>query len=1124
MLNLYAIKSVAWYEAKLLLRSWAFRIFSILGIAILFGMCMGMGTKIGGAPHYMRALGGSLLLANLKMLNIYQGIIAAFMATEFLKRDKNHDTSQVIFTRSFSNIDYLLGKFLGILGVFLALNAVLILMTLIFDAFLSPSAFAWEPYLWFPLLVSLPTLTFVIGGSVLLVTLFRSQAVVFVAMLGFSLLSLIYLGRHFYFIFDAYMLYQPLIFSGFVGLGNWSDVFLLRGAYFILGLGMFFISVFTTKRLKQSRVANVAASVISIVCLVSSVLLGMTYLNSNYQDRDYRQDLKSLAQSAPNTPTVNILENSLEIDWQGGVLSGRSTLSVVNNNESSLDSLLFSLNPGLKVSSISISGEVIEFSQNRFLIWIKPQNPVAMNDTLSMIIEYSGSIDDRYCYLDLPNDKLESEYSLWIFRIPKIYSFVADRYLHLTPESGWYPNAGLQPGTAFPDSPAREFTKFSLTVSAPPGLTAISQGKVSTIEKNGQIEYSFAPEKFLPQMSLTIGEYERHFLTAEDVEYSLYTFPGHDYYLEYFNELGDTIGTVIIDLKNEYEVNLGLEYPYDKFSLVEAPIQFYAYNRYWTIAQETVQPQIVYLTEMGTANSGCDFRRFERSSNWSQERANQLEDPKVLQATYLGYFAKIDLMGFNEDMRGLTRHENVEIRFKILPNFVSYVTNINSENWPFLNYAFESYFESRIKPPPQISMWFDAGLTEQERANLALKQFPLKEIINTSAVKDETVQAAVKSKGLSLISILEARSGNEEFTGEINDFIKTNSFQNITDSTILAFASRVGSPEFASDIDVWYGDTALAGYIFEDIESYNIIHDERTKTQVKFKVTNPTDVDGLIKISLRYQRQEANFGPRWERMQQQYDYSKMYYVPAQKRREIGFIIDQPPSSMTIDTYVSQNIPAILNHQFRDQQMRRKETPVEMDSLAAFADNKNDSSGEYLVDNEDPGFTIIGIIPENWLRRNLREYFDIGEIEDPYVGIRSWDAPGVWLPTTGQKFHGKFIKSAMHKKSGTGENKIAWEINLEASGDFDVYFYFEDESYENWWRHRGGNRNQDMGEKQFFVYHEDGVEEILLDLDDAEEGWNYLGTFRLPSGSNKIEMTDKNRTQVVTADAIKWVKR
>lgn len=1124
MLNLYAIRTVAWYEAKLLWRSWAFRIFSLLGIAMLFGICVGMGTKVGGAPHYMRALGGSLLLANLKMLNIYQGIIAAFMATEFLKRDKKFDSAQVIFTRSFSNIDYLLGKFLGIFGIFFILNLVIVLMTFVFDAFLSTSAFALEPYLWFPLLVSLPTLMFVIGASVLIVTLFRSQAIVFVIMLGFSLLSLIYIGRHLFFIFDAYMFYQPLIYSGFVGLSNWSDVFLLRGAYFALGLGMFFVSVFMIKRLKQSKFANISAFVISVVCIGASIFMGMTYLDSNYENRDYRQNLKLLSQNVPETPTISILEHSLNVDWNKNNLTGHSTIIAVNKNDISLDSLLFSLNPGLKVNSISFYGEDAEFSQDNFLIWAKPGKPITQSDTVSMQIEYSGTIDDRYCYLDLPDEKLETQFSMWIFRVPKYYSFVTDRYLHLTPESGWYPVAGLHRGAAFPDLPARDFTKFNLSVSTPPDLTAISQGNVTTEQKNGKTEYNFAPVTSLPQISLTVGEYERRSIAVEDVEYSLYTLPGHDYFVEYFDSLGDTLSNVIVDLKNEYEVNLGLEYPYNKFNLVEAPIQFYAYNRFWTIGQETAQPQVIYLTEMGTANSGCDFGMFQRYSTRSQERANQLEDPKVLQSTYLNYFAKIDLLGFMEGMRGLARHENVEIRFRILPNFVSYVTNIHSDKWPLLNFAFESYFENRIKPPVQTRWRSWRGLTDQERANLALKEFSLNEIIASPTLEDNTVQAALKSKGLSLLSLLEARSSNGEFAEEINKFVASSNFQNITDSTFLDFAFEVGGSEFSADIETWYNDTTLPGYIFEDIESYNIIYDERTKTQVKFKVSNPTNVDGMINISLRYQRQEANFGPWWARMQQQYDYSKIYYIPGQTQREIGFIIDEPPSSMTIDTYVSRNIPSVINHPFRDQEMRRKEPPVEGDSLVNLAEIKKPDTGEYTVDNEDPGFTIIGIIPENWLRRNLREYFDIGEIKDPYVGLRSWDAPGIWLPTTGQKFHGKFIKSAMHKKSGTGENKIAWTIDLAASGDYDIYFYFEDESYENWWRHRHRNRNRDMGEKQFFVHHEDGVEEILLDLDDAEEGWNYLGTYRLPNGPNKIEMSDKNRTQVTTADAVKWVKR
>ena len=59
---------------------------------------------------------------------------------------------------------------------------------------------------------------------------------------------------------------------------------------------------------------------------------------------------------------------------------------------------------------------------------------------------------------------------------------------------------------------------------------------------------------------------------------------------------------------------------------------------------------------------------------------------------------------------------------------------------------------------------------------------------------------------------------------------------------------------------------------------------------------------------------------------------------------------------------------------------------------------------------------------------------------------------------------------------------------------------------------------------FLVYHEDGVEDLQVDLQEAEEGWNYLGTYRLAAGPAHVEMTDKTGGRSVVADAVKWVEK
>jgi len=182
------------------------------------------------------------------------------------------------------------------------------------------------------------------------------------------------------------------------------------------------------------------------------------------------------------------------------------------------------------------------------------------------------------------------------------------------------------------------------------------------------------------------------------------------------------------------------------------------------------------------------------------------------------------------------------------------------------------------------------------------------------------------------------------------------------------------------------------------------------------------------------------------------------------------------------------------------------------------------AGEYVVDNEDVGFEITTAIKENWLRRTLLGLFGLDDTGERYVGMRPWDLPSSWRVTTDQSFYGTFVRSGHFKKSGEGKSKVAWTADLGEAGDYDVYYYFEGSSGMSGHFRRNRNRPQEQGKRFFLIYHDDGVDDLVLELDVAEEGWNYLGTYRFSAGDNRIELADKNEIGPVTADAVKWVKR
>ncbi len=91
-MNLINIWSVAAYESKTLFRSWFFRIFAFLALLILFGTNMGFfGTK--DAQWTFRAIPANLPYVNVLFISVAQAVIAVFLASDFLKRDKKLDTT-----------------------------------------------------------------------------------------------------------------------------------------------------------------------------------------------------------------------------------------------------------------------------------------------------------------------------------------------------------------------------------------------------------------------------------------------------------------------------------------------------------------------------------------------------------------------------------------------------------------------------------------------------------------------------------------------------------------------------------------------------------------------------------------------------------------------------------------------------------------------------------------------------------------------------------------------------------------------------------------------------------------------------------------------------------------------
>jgi ABC-type transport system involved in multi-copper enzyme maturation permease subunit len=1118
---------IAVYEARILLRSWGFRIFSLLSLVVLGLLTLGIASPSFSIPYYFRSLSGSIPLFSFKLFNVYQGIIVVFMATEFFKRDRRTDTIQVIFSRSFSNTSYILGKFLGILGLFILLNVSVGLITALVHIFVSAAPFSIKAYLLYFLTLNCPTLLFLIGLSFVLGMTIRSQAAVVLLGLALASLSLVLLGNKVDFILDIFGFHTPLMYSDFIGLGNGSQLFDLRFPYVLLGLGFVFGTVLLAKRLRQSPWTTALSGTLSVLFVLSAFGLMYHHYQANRNYESLRSDLLTVSRKHAGAPALSMESCSLELELIGRTLSVGSDIRVKNNLEESAVSVLLALNPGLQVSKVLAAGRAADFSREKHILLIRPPEPLTPGDFIDLHIDYAGAPIEAYCYPDIDRDALREPSKLGLYRIPKKYVFLTERFVHLTPESGWYPRATIPLSHRFPGAVDSDYCRYSLRVTLPEGLTAVSQGLPEIKESDGRTIFDFRPRTPLPQISLTVGSYEERGLKIKDVEYKLLTHPGHDYFAGHLDAISEDLPKAIAQLKDEFEVILGLDYPFEKLALVEVPIHFYSHKRLWSAADETVQPQLVLLQEMGTLCDGADFASYTRwYRSWgSKGRGGKGAEvtPTEIQTMFFNGFVRTNLLGTQPEkgdskidgLSGVTESD-VDAEYNLLPNYFAYTSTLASNRWPILHSALESWLQDRLS---SATFRFDRreGLTDQEKTNRLLNGRSLSELLADENLSDDELQDIILAKGKYLMTAIESRVQEENFAQDLLGFIKRNTFDTITEDRFLRFLFAYREFDLEPVMAAWYGETRVPAFAVGAAEMSSVRVGEKERTHIHIPLTNLSESEGIITVSvMTAQSKSKGYGGNlWET-------HSAVLIPPKTTKEVGILLDSRPVFLTLDTTISRNIPAAVNVNLWEQNMKEGESFFEGERSTPYEQGRPDG-GEYVVDNEDEGFALIGGGGDSGIRSFFRRLFARSDIESEYLAYNPSNPPGRWSRVILQDFYGTVIRSGCMIKVGEGGNRVSWTVELPESGSYDIYFHNETANSSNKGGGKEGWDKPTQEAKHFIIHHEDVMEEIAFDLRESSQGWVLLGTFRLAAGANTIEQSDQGKGAFVTADAVKWVK-
>lgn len=1118
MISFHNIFSIAKYEITTLLRSWFFRIFAILAMIILFFFNLGMMIlNNGGAGSWeMKALPSIIPYVNLLLLNTVQAIIAIFLASDFLKRDKKLDTTDVIYIRSMSNGEYVAGKTLGNLVVFIILNVIILAEALIFNLIAQNVTVDWMAYVKYFLIISLPTLVFILGLSFFVMSVLKNQAITFILLLGYVAVTIFYLNTKYYFLFD-YMAYSiPLLNSDFIGFGNLHTILIHRGMYASFGVAFIFLTITLLKRLPQSPFSNKITLIPAILFFGLGIWLGKMHISQFVKSQELRESVRAVNDANMNKVRLKVDSYKMNITHDGNKVEVIARLKVNNPYEKPVSDFVFTLNPGMSLTKTTFNALDINPKRDLNLIEFSGRT-LAPGDTAVISFTYQGKPNEAVSFLDVDDKTLEEPNKAFLFQVDKRSAMVTPDFVLLTRESNWYPVAGTTFGKQSKQWMEKQFSSYDITVKTKPGLTAISQGKA---EKSGET-FHFTNKHNLPEVSLVIGDYTEKTDTIDGLPFNLYLHPGHDYFAKFLEPIKDTIPTLIKETLKDFERSVDLYYPFERFNLVEVPAQFFSYQRILIGGREQIQPETVLFPEKGLMVNEADFEgSVKRMERWGGGRGNNAEttpEEKKIMAfnNFLSSFTQPSARPNINRTRGEIQVEEKDNPLYVFPLFYNKAYFVESDKWPVTNRIFESYLKLSASQDNRMGFMRNfQGMSENEEANLALQDYSFAQLLDNPE-KTKIIDNVIELKGQSLFSIIKRRAGDDAFDDFMYNFLQSIKFKG---STIDDFNARV-EEQFHIDLlpfmNQWFNSKSLPGYLIGGVSAVNVLDGDQLKTMVKFKITNAEATEGIVVVQFRL---GGGGGPGRMRFMGggAETVDKLIGLDGNQTKEVSYLLDGTPRGVTINTLASKNIPSEIMLPLGDIEQDPKATPFEGEKIVD-TPVKMAESNEIICDDEDKCFKTTQGSDESLLQRLI---LGDDQTTEKYVGFNTWHAPRVWKATTNSSFYGKYIRSAHYIKSGDGSKTATWNFAIPKPGFYQVFSYISKSN--NMRGRRDQNRSQ--GEYNYSIKSSEGTENRTIELKDADDGWNNLGTYNFSGDSVKVVLNNKSSGDVVVADAVKLVKQ
>ncbi len=1115
-------------SARRLVRTWLFILLS-LGISLFsFGALTVMHSLVSQFSPSFPFLNPRFMAASVGYNAVIGFLIAlVFLAFDIRARDQRDRMAEVLDARSVGNVAVLAGRLAGlVLALWLTMAVVMLLLQgfgLLARAMELPFGDLIEPWSLAALLLidAPPTLLFWGALVVLLAVTLRNRLVVAVAALGL-------LGLYMWLIYGLLPFYLFRPFAGFTAFtGTPSDLapdfaepadLVQRLGVLLLAAALLVCAAAVHPRRDQPVARQLLVSI--VLGAGGAALIGGVAWHAIGQMQ--RQDAWAAAHEAAQGEARADVE---EVRGQVRIAPGDALRVDLEYRlaapPAGLQRLVFTLNPGMSIASLTVDGQDAAFTHENGLLDIPLPVRLAGGASAAVSIAASGVPDPLFGYLDSAVDIRRQRATATVLQIYGSESSVFDeRYVALMPGAAWLPTAGADFGRESPARYGRDYFSVDLEVSVPQDWLVAGPG----LREGEDGRFRFRPRAPVPEVALLASSFERRTLPAAGVELELLISPKHLRNVLFFEDSAESIAEYLEERFAAAE-DMGLAYPYGAFSLVEVPARLRGYGGGWRMAAAQTAPGMAMLRE-----SAFPTARFDLATRMRDIPDGDSERARRAMARVLLQFFGNDLSGGNPlyggaqsflgyqtgaEGEGAIALDAVvhELALRLLTDagggFFSAHSFVGTGFQGMMGESFARMFGGGAASLAQDAMnvatnrpsvWDSAlgtplaGLDPAPDPELALNVLWLK----APVIAESLVRALGREAVATLLAELRRRYAGRRFTAQ--------DFAAVAADTGVDLAAVVGD---------WLHDAALPGLLVAAPEVYRLEDDEqgRPRYQIRVHVRNDEPAPGVAHLRVQHGELTVNGRPT--------------PVAAESAVEFGMVLPEPPAEAWIVPALALNRDRIrLALPDADQSETVAEEPLIGTRASTWAPPPERG---IVVDDLSPGFatslTRLTRSSDGVRLAGTSRLPDGVDIDQglPVYGILTFQSP-VWTRHALPGTWGKYRRTMARIPAGDGNATGVFTAELPTSGRWRLAYHLPDmRGADNPFGFGGrrGATNEGLGTYDLELIAGEAHPEVEFDASSATVGWNDLGEFVLPAGEATLTVSSRTNGRVVVADAIRW---